>query len=98
VRIPRLSLNIAAVPTDWEPPAFVAGQLRASANVGQGNTVLVGHLTGAAGAVFNHLDELAPGDTIVAVSRGLEYTFVVSDKQTLPATTAARPCQMADHV
>jgi len=85
VRIPRLSLNIAVVPTDWEPPAFVAGQLRASANVGQGNSVLVGHLTGAAGAVFNHLDELSPGDTIVAVSRGLEYTFVVSDKQTLPA-------------
>src|SRR5229473_4045481 len=76
---------VAVVPTEWEPPAFVAGELRGSANVSQGNTVLVGHLTGAAGAVFNHLDELSPGDTIVAVSRGLEYTFVVSDKQTLPA-------------
>src|SRR5262249_54621408 len=55
-----------------------------SANVMQGNTVLVGHLTGAAGAVFNKLDSLEPGDRIVAVSRGLDYSFVVSDKQVLP--------------
>jgi LPXTG-site transpeptidase (sortase) family protein len=85
LRIPRLGLNVAVVPTTWEPPPFIVGEVKGSANIGQGNTVLVGHLTGAAGAVFKQLDDLAPGDPVVAVSRGVEYTFTVSDKQTLPA-------------
>jgi hypothetical protein len=48
LRIPRLQLVTAVVPTSWEPPPFVAGQLKSSANITEGNTVLVGHLTGAA--------------------------------------------------
>lgn len=78
LRIPRLNLTSAVVPTAWEPPAFVVGELRQSANVGQGNAILVGHVTGAAGAVFGHLAQVRVGDTIVASSRGLEYTFAVS--------------------
>jgi hypothetical protein len=85
VRIPPLGLTAAVVPTAWEPPAFVVGQVRESSFVTLGNTVLVGHLGGAAGDVFKDLDQLRLGDTVVAVSRGVEFSFIVSDKQTLPA-------------
>jgi hypothetical protein len=47
--------------------------------VSLGNTVLVGHLTGLAGNVFAHLDQLHTGDEITAISRGLPYKFVVSE-------------------
>lgn len=76
--IPRLKLKSGVVQTAWEPPPFAIGQIKASANVTQGNTVLIGHLTGAAGNVFARLDELKPGDEVTAISRGLPYSFVVS--------------------
>jgi len=79
LRIPRLNLSSAVVPTTWEPPPFIVGQLRESAFVTLGNTVLIGHLSGAAGAIFAHLDQLEPGDEIVAISRGLEYAFTVRE-------------------
>jgi sortase (surface protein transpeptidase) len=66
------------VPTSWEPPALVVGQLHDSAAVTLGNTVLVGHVSGAAGTDFAHLNELEPGDDIVAVSRGVEFRFALS--------------------
>jgi LPXTG-site transpeptidase (sortase) family protein len=99
IDIPRLRLHTGVVPVDWEPPLFVVGQVRTSAWVTLGNSVLVGHVRGAAGYnVFVHLDELHPGDEIVANSRGQAYTFVVSQTQVLPeddtsptdATKAAR--------
>jgi LPXTG-site transpeptidase (sortase) family protein len=84
IEIPRLDLRAAVVPTVWEPPAFVVGQLRQSANLSEGNTVLIGHLNGLAGNVFAKLDALEPGDEIVATSRGLDYHFVVSEVMELP--------------
>ena len=78
IDIPRLKLKSGVVQTTWEAPPFTVGQIKGSANITQGNTVLIGHLTGAAGNVFAHLDELKPGDDITAVSRGLPYSFVVS--------------------
>jgi LPXTG-site transpeptidase (sortase) family protein len=78
IDIPRLKLHSSVVQTTWEPPPFNVGQLKNTANITLGNTVLIGHLTGAAGNVFAHLDELEPGDEITAMSRGLPYTFVVS--------------------
>jgi sortase (surface protein transpeptidase) len=78
IDIPRLKLKSGVVQTGWEPPPFTVGQIRGSANITQGNTVLIGHLGGLAGNVFGHLDQLKPGDEITAVSRGLPYTFVVS--------------------
>jgi sortase family protein len=77
--IPRLKLHSGVLQVAWEPPPFAIGQIKDTANVTQGNTVLVGHLTGLAGNVFAHLDELQPGDEITAVSRGLPYKFVVSE-------------------
>ena len=51
----------------------------------EGNTVLVGHVRGAAGYnVFDHLDKLAIGDSIVATSRGMPYQFVVDQTEVLP--------------
>jgi len=83
--IPRLGLHAGVAQVDWEPPLFVVGQLRASAHVTEGNSVLVGHVRGAAGYnVFNHLDQLTVGDQIVASSRGQKYQFVVSQTQVLP--------------
>ena len=78
VDIPRLKLKSGVIQTAWEAPPFAVGQIKGTANITQGNTVLIGHLTGLAGNVFAHLDELKPGDEITAVSRGLPYSFVVS--------------------
>jgi LPXTG-site transpeptidase (sortase) family protein len=78
IEIPRLKLKSGVIQTAWEPPPFTVGQIKGSANITQGNTVLIGHLAGLAGNVFGHLDQLKPGDEITAVSRGLPYSFVVS--------------------
>src|SRR5207245_3245707 len=84
IDIPRLHLHTGVVQVEWEPPLFVVGQVRASAHVTEGNSVLVGHVRGAAGYnIFDHLDQLAPGDEVIANSRGQPYTFVVSHTQVL---------------
>ena len=99
IDIPRLKLHTGVVPVEWEPPLFVVGQVRGSANVTLGNSVLVGHVRGAAGYnVFDHLDQVQVGDKITANSRGQAYEFIVTDTQVLPeddpspteATKAAR--------
>jgi LPXTG-site transpeptidase (sortase) family protein len=95
IDIPRLKLHSGVLQVSWEPPPFAVGQIKDTANVTQGNTVLVGHLTGAAGNVFAHLDQLQLGDEITATSRGLPYTFVVS--QTFEsANTDASPIDPED--
>jgi LPXTG-site transpeptidase (sortase) family protein len=95
IDIPSLKLHSGVLQVDWEPPAFAVGQIKDTANVTQGNTVLVGHLTGAAGNVFAHLDDLKLGDEITATSRGLPYKFVVS--QTFEgANTDSTPMQAED--
>jgi len=83
--LPTLRLHTGVVQVDWEPPLFVVGQVRSSAHVTEGNSVLVGHVRGAAGYnVFDHLDKLVLGDTVVTNSRGETYDFVVTDIQVLP--------------
>ena len=84
VEIPALGIRAGVVPTVWEPPEFVVGQIMDSAAVSLGNTVLIGHLSGPAGDVFNRLDRAKLGDEVVAVSRGVEFRFVISDLQVLP--------------
>jgi hypothetical protein len=84
IEIPRLGLHTAVVPVVWEPPAWVVGQIRNTANLTEGNTVLVGHLTGLVGDVFADLSRLLPGDEIIATSRGLDYHFIVSETMILP--------------
>ena len=89
IDIPRLHLHSGVVPVKWDPPLFVVGQMKQSAYVTLGNSVLVGHLAGAAGYnVFNHLDQLEPGDDVIANSRGQSYDFVVSEKRVLPEDDA----------
>jgi LPXTG-site transpeptidase (sortase) family protein len=95
IDIPRLKLHSGVVPVIWEPAPFTVGQIKTTANITQGNTVLVGHLTGAAGNVFGHLDQLKPGDEVTAVSRGLPYKFVVSQRFTARNTDLA-PIQATD--
>jgi LPXTG-site transpeptidase (sortase) family protein len=93
--IPRLKLKSGVIQTAWEAPPFTVGQIKGTANITEGNTVLIGHLSGAAGNVFAHLDELKPGDKITAVSRGLPYSFVVS--RTFESTNDDQaPIQPAD--
>jgi LPXTG-site transpeptidase (sortase) family protein len=86
VTIASLGLRASVVSTPWDPPPFVVGQLQGSANLSQGNSVLLGHLGGRAGDVFAHLDNVHLGDEVVAISRGLDYHFVVSQTEVLPAT------------
>jgi LPXTG-site transpeptidase (sortase) family protein len=95
IDIPRLKLHSGVIQTAWEAPPFSVGQINGSANITQGNTVLIGHLTGAAGNVFAHLDQLEPGDKITAVSRGQPYSFVVS-RTFEGANNDSRPIQPAD--
>jgi sortase A len=76
--IPRLKLHSGVQQVGWEPPPFAVGQIKDTAYVTQGNTVLVGHLTGLSGNVFANLDQLQLGDEITATSRGKPYKFVVS--------------------
>ena len=84
IDIPRLRLHAGVVPVEWEPPLFAVGQLRSSAYVTQGNSVLVGHVRGAPGYnVFDHLDQLHTGDQVIASSRGVTYGFVVTERQVL---------------
>ncbi|MCA1648140.1 MAG: sortase, partial [Chloroflexi bacterium] len=95
IDIPRLKLKSGVLQTLWEAPPFTVAQIKGTANITQGNTVLVGHLTGAAGNVFAHLDQLKPGDEITATSRGLPYSFVVS--RTFESTNQdSTPLQPAD--
>jgi hypothetical protein len=82
--IPKLQLQTGVVQTAWEPPPFVVGQIAGTANLSEGNTIVIGHLRGTTGNVFERLDRLAPGDEVIAVSRGLEYRFVVSGRAILP--------------
>jgi LPXTG-site transpeptidase (sortase) family protein len=85
VDIPSLRMRAGVVQVDWEPPLFVVGQLRTSARVLQGNTVLIGHVHGAAGYnVFSQLDKVPVGERIVANSRGQAYEFVVTQTHVLP--------------
>jgi LPXTG-site transpeptidase (sortase) family protein len=97
IDIPRLKLHSGVVPIAWEPAPFTVGQIKTTANISTGNTVLVGHLTGAAGNVFAHLDQLKPGDEVTAVSRGLPYKFVVSQRFTARNTDVG-PIQASDDV
>jgi LPXTG-site transpeptidase (sortase) family protein len=84
--VPRLRLHTGVVPVEWQPPLFAVGQVRASAYVMRGNSVLVGHLNGAPGyTVFSHLDQLQPGDRVIANSRGQAYDFVVTQTEVLAA-------------
>lgn len=95
IDIPRLKLQSRVVQTAWEPPPYNVGQIKGTANITQGNTVLIGHLTGAAGNVFAHLDQLQPGDEVTTMSRGLPYKFVVSQVFERPNNDAA-PMEAAD--
>ena len=95
VSIPRLGIQARVVPTAWEPVPFLVGQIQGSANLSEGNSVLIGHLSGPAGNVFANLDRVRPGDEVVAVSRGLEYRFTISDKMVLPGSDTS-PIQKTD--
>jgi LPXTG-site transpeptidase (sortase) family protein len=96
VDIPSLKLHSGVVPVDWEPPLFVVGQVKGTAFVTQGNSVLVGHVRGASGYnVFDHLDKLSVGDDIIASSRGEDYRFVVTQTQVLPEDDTS-PTQPTD--
>ena len=95
IDIPRLKLHTGVLQVAWEPPPFTVGQIKDTANITQGNTVLVGHLTGLAGNVFAHLDQLQPGDEVTATSRGLPYKFVVS-RTFVGANTDSTPIDPED--
>jgi hypothetical protein len=89
VSIPRLGIRTGVVETAWEPPPFVAGQIRASAALGEGNAVLIGHRDGRTGNIFARLPGARLGDEVVATSRGLEHRLVVSEISTRPGSDSS---------
>ena len=82
--VPRLGIRTGVVDTAWEPPPFVAGQIRSTAALGEGNAVLVGHRQGHAGDVFARLVGARLGDEVVATASGVQRSYVVSMIRTLP--------------
>jgi len=62
--LPRLDIRTQVVDTAWEPPSYVAGQLTRTANLGDGNSVLIGHLRGLAGSVFSRLKSARLGTKV----------------------------------
>lgn len=86
IDVPRLKLHTGVLQVEWEAPPFAVGQIKRTAHVSEGNSVLIGHLTGAAGNIFAHLDQLQPGDEVTAISRGVSYSFVVARTFTRPNT------------
>jgi LPXTG-site transpeptidase (sortase) family protein len=63
------------------PLRYGAGKLASSALPGQdGNCVILGHRMKAYGSLFNRLDEVAIGDSIVIKTvDGTEYTYIVDN-------------------
>jgi hypothetical protein len=84
--LPRLGIRTGVVETAWDPPPFVAGQIGATAALGEGNAVVVGHRGGRGGDVFARLVGARLGDEVVAASRGAEHRYVVSEIRILPGT------------
>jgi len=72
----------------WDVPKFVAGHAEGSAGAGQsGNTILIGHLTSLTlGNVFEHLDQVAVGDTIQIFSADNAFAYRVTDVQDVART------------
>jgi LPXTG-site transpeptidase (sortase) family protein len=95
IAVPRLRIRSDVVKTRWEPPPFVVGQIDATADLGGGNTVLVGHKGGHAGDVFASLRTVRLGDEVFAASFGPEQRFIISDIRTLPATDVT-PMESSD--
>jgi LPXTG-site transpeptidase (sortase) family protein len=73
----------------------VVGQIEASAALGEGNAVLVGHRSGRAGDVFAHLAGARVGDEVIVASRGAEQRYIVSTIRTLPGDNIT-PMQPTD--
>lgn len=74
--------------TTWEVPRFVAGHAEGSAGAGEvGNAILLGHVTSLTrGNVFEHLDRVQPGDTIVVYSAATRFQYVTTSVAAVPRT------------
>jgi sortase A len=67
----------------WQVPAYAVGQLRGSANPGEGgNIVLIGHVSGH-GQIFRDLFDVQRGDEITLSSMGQFYHYRVQDRLVL---------------
>jgi sortase A len=71
--------------SEWEVPEWrAAGWLKTSALIGAiGNTVLEGHQD-IAGRVFENLENLTEGDTIVVQTDSLTRTYVIALRTIVP--------------
>lgn len=98
--IPSIGLDTAVVPaplvehdgvTTWSVPRFVAGHAEGSAGAGEpGNAVLIGHVTSLTlGHVFEHLDQVQPGDEVVISSFQQQRVYRVSNVESVDRTTMA---------
>jgi sortase A len=68
----------------WEPVAFSVGHYNTSGNPGEGaNIVLAGH-NNTEGAVFQHLDQLEPGDELILFTENNEFHYQVQKKYIIP--------------
>lgn len=80
IQIPAIGVNHPVVPGayDWEQLKRGVAHHIGSAQPGQvGNMVLAAH-NDIYGAIFQHLDQLSPGDEIVVQTNQRAYTYVVT--------------------
>jgi sortase A len=88
LQIPRLNVDAPVVQGDgWEQLKKGVGQHIGSANPGQdGNVVLTAH-NDVYGELFRYLDQLQPGDEIIAYTQQRQYVYVV-DRTSIVEPTA----------
>ena len=88
LQIPRLNVDAPVVQGDgWEQLKKGVGQHIGSANPGQdGNVVLTAH-NDVYGELFRNLDQLQPGDEIIAYTQQRQYVYVV-DRTAIVEPTA----------
>jgi LPXTG-site transpeptidase (sortase) family protein len=82
IKIDKINLQIPL----WDgagiiPLRYGAGVLGSSARPGQdGNCVILGHRMKTYGSLFNRLDEVAVGDSVVITSvDGTQYTYIIDN-------------------
>ena len=107
IRAPAIRLDSEVIPArlaevhgalTWEVPPFRVGHAEGTAGAGQrGNAVLMGHVVSRTlGNVFQHLDELQPGDQVSLFSDSQEFVYVVTDVRVVSPTdmTVVQPTKI----
>ena len=97
IKAPAIGLDSEVIPAPlaevygamtWEVPPFRVGHAEGTAGAGEkGNAVLMGHvISRTLGNVFQHIDDLQPGDRLSLFSDEREFIYKVTDVRAVSRT------------